>query len=505
MDKALRVLNLEDNDNDSVLLQRHLKRAGYTCVFRREQSVREFERALREEQWDIILADYYLPGLSAVDALRGARECGADIPFIVVSGAVGEELAVDLLREGAADYVMKDNLTRLVPAIERELQKCEERRRRRAAESALRESEMRLRGILENSPTAVFMKDIEGRYLLVNRSYMDLLGRSEAEICGKTDEQLFPSKYAALFTSNEAKVSAAGAPMQFEEELPLHDGMHTRIANRFPLRDATGKIEGVCSICTDITELKKSEESMRRTEKLAAAGRLAASIAHEINNPLEALMNLLFLLRGRPELQPDTRAFLEVAEQELNRVSHIARQSLAFYHESTGPNTVELSQMLRSLVDLYGHKLRQRDIRIDVDAGAECLVHSVEGELRQVFSNLLANAIDAVRFDGRIAVRVRPARDRSGNPGVRVVVADTGCGISRENQPRIFEAFFTTKTDGTGTGLGLWVTQQLLRKNNASMRIRSSDRPGASGTVMSVFVPCGVREPLGETVAAAAA
>lgn len=492
MDKALRVLNLEDTQDDSWLLQRHLNRAGYQCMLRREQTAADFEKALRESEWDIILADYFLPGFTALDALRIAQQCNTDVPFIVVSGAVGEQAAVDVLREGAADYVMKDSLGRLVPAIEREMQEAEERRRRRAAESALHESEMRLRGLLDNSPNAVFMKDLAGRYVLANRCYESLLGVSDAEIRGKTDAHLFPPEYAALYRENEAKVREAGVPMQFEEPVPFSDGIHTRLANRFPLLDDSGKPDGLCAICTDITEHKKSEETLRRTEKLAAAGRLAASIAHEINNPLEALVNLVFLVQRQPEIGEHTRALLNMVEQELNRVSHIARQTLAFYRESSNPTTIDLADILRNLGALYENKIRHREIHYDLATTGRCCVIAAQGEMRQVFSNLLANAIDATPRQGRIQVRVQAGRDwsRSGLAGVRVTVADSGCGIPPENLHRIFDAFFTTKDDGTGTGLGLWVTRKILQKHKATLRLRSSVAPGASGTVMSVFVPC---------------
>ncbi len=491
MDKALRVLNLEDTQDDSWLLQRHLSRAGYRCVLRREQTAADFEKALREADWDIILADYFLPGFTALDALRIAQQCNTDVPFIVVSGAVGEQAAVDVLREGAADYVMKDSLARLVPAIEREMQEASERRRRRAAEAALRESEMRLRAILDNSTNAVFMKDLAGRYVLANRCYESLLGLRDAEIRGKTDAQLFPAEYAAVYRENEAKVREAGVPMQFEERIPFADGVHTRLTNRFPLFGETGKAEGLCAICTDITEHKKSEETLRRTEKLAAAGRLAASIAHEINNPLEALVNLVYLVQRQEELGGQTRELLSMVEQELNRVSHIARQSLAFYRETASPTTFDLAETLRNLSALYENKIRQRGIEFTMEAAASCSVTAAQGEMRQVFSNLLANAIDATPAQGRIRVRVQAGRDWPGDEreGVRVTVADSGCGIPAENLTRIFDAFFTTKDDGTGTGLGLWVTQKILQKHHATIRIRSSVAPRVSGTVISVFIP----------------
>ncbi|MGC2636410.1 MAG: ATP-binding protein [Acidobacteriaceae bacterium] len=491
MDKSLRVLNLEDTQEDSWLLQRHLLRAGYQCVVRREQTPADFEKALRETDWDIILADYFLPGFTALDALRIAQTCGRDVPFIVVSGAVGEQAAVDLLREGAADYVMKDSLARLIPAIEREIQEADERRRRRAAEAALHESEMRLRAILDNSPNAVFMKDMDGRYVLANRCYEKLLGLSEAQIRGTTDAALFPVEYAARYRENEAKVRDSGVPVLSEEPFLLRDGIRTLLTNRFPLFDDSGKPEGLCAISVDITERKQAEETLRRTEKLAAAGRLAASIAHEINNPLEALVNLVYLVQRQPELSEETHALVAMVEQELNRVSHIARQTLAFYRDSSSPALFDIGDTLRTLGELYGNKIRQRGIRFNIDAAAPACVMAGQGEIRQVFSNLISNAIDATPPNGRIQIRVQPGRDRShaGRSGVRVTIADTGNGISRENLPRIFDAFFTTKDDGTGTGLGLWVTQKILRKHNANIRIRSSVQPGASGTVISVFVP----------------
>ena len=485
----LRVLNLEDTPDDSWLLQRHLKRAGYECVLRREQTAVEFEKALRESSWDIILADYFLPGFTALDALRIARQCEPDVPFIVVSGAVGEQTAVDLLREGAVDYVMKDSLGRLAPAIKRGMHEAEERRRRRAAEAALRESEMRLRGILDHSPNVVFMKDIDGRYIMANHCYENLLGRHESEIRGRTDSELFSPEFATIYAQNEAQVLASGLPMQFEEKVPYADGPHIRLANRFPLFSELGRPEGVCTICTDITERIKQEDALRRSEKLAAAGRLAASIAHEINNPLEGLINLLFLVQRQPELTDQSRAMLTMAEQELNRVSHIARQTLAFYQESSSPTTVDLEETLRSLLDLYHYKIQQREIHLDFRARGLCSVRAVRGEMRQAFANLLANAIDATRAHGHIRIRVQRAWDHRSQPGVRVTIADRGCGIPPENLSRIFDAFFTTKDDGTGTGLGLWVTTNILKRHHARLRLRSSVRPGASGTVFSVFLP----------------
>jgi PAS domain S-box-containing protein len=351
---------------------------------------------------------------------------------------------------------------------------------------------MRLRGILDNSSNAMFVKDMSGCYVLVNRCYESTLGLADDEIRGKTDDNLFPPEYSNVYKENEARVQAAGVPMQFEEQFLLQGQVHTRLANRFLLHDELERPKGICAICTDITERKSTEEALRRSEKLAAAGRLAASIAHEINNPLEALMNLVYLLQKQTELREQSRALLATAEQELNRVSHITRQTLAFYRESTVPTQLDLAGMIKSLIELYRNRIRHRELEIDFTSVGDCTVRSIEGEMRQAFSNLLANAIDASRNHGTVRVRLTSMRAMPGvtrPAGVRVTIADNGCGIPRENLRRIFEAFFTTKSDGTGTGLGLWVTKSILEKHKANLAIRSSATPGASGTVISVFVP----------------
>jgi signal transduction histidine kinase len=196
---------------------------------------------------------------------------------------------------------------------------------------------------------------------------------------------------------------------------------------------------------------------------------------------------------------------VDSADHELKRVSHIARQSLAFYRESSKPTVFDMSQLLKTVLELYGHKIRHRDLQLDFEAGSDCRIHAFEGEIRQVFSNLVANAIDACTPGGRVRMRLRRT-NAAGLPGVRIVVGDTGCGIPAENLSRIFEAFFTTKMDGTGTGLGLWVAQNILKKHHASLRVRSSVVPGRCGTVVSVFLPLGfVRDHVQVDTEAAAA
>lgn len=235
-----------------------------------------------------------------------------------------------------------------------------------------------------------------------------------------------------------------------------------------------------------IVQERNAEEALRRTEKLAVAGRLAATIAHEINNPLEAVINLVYLARTS-QSQKDTREYLERAESELGRVSAIASETLKFYRQQNRATETRIPEILTSLLALYKDKIAGSKLELRTDFADVPPIVAFSGELRQVFSNLLTNAIDAAA-GARIDIRVRRASDGTGRKGVKVLVADTGAGIPESLRSSIFEPFVSTK--GTrGTGLGLWVSSEIVRKHGGSIRVRSCSRPDLHGTVFSVFLP----------------
>ncbi len=257
-----------------------------------------------------------------------------------------------------------------------------------------------------------------------------------------------------------------------------------------PVHDLAGNLIGASTIARDITARKAAEETLRKTEKLAATGRLAASIAHEINNPLEAVTNLLYLLRKNPSLDEKGRKHLSFAEQELERVAHISKQTLGFYRQVSSPSRIDVAKTLESALSVYTHKLEGQSIKVETrwESGTE--IQALAGEIRQVFSNLIANSIDAMPRGGTLILKVSKSHDwGNGNRrGVRVVFADTGSGIAPEQRSKLFEPFFTTKRD-VGTGLGLWVSKNIVQNHQGSIQLRSSVRPGKSGTVFSVFLP----------------
>jgi signal transduction histidine kinase len=271
------------------------------------------------------------------------------------------------------------------------------------------------------------------------------------------------------------------------------------LTNVYPGRTDADTIRWAGMILVETTERRRVEDALRRTEKLAAAGRLAASIAHEINNPLEALTNLLFLIRKAP-LDAETAAYAQLACQQIAHVSEITQQALRFYRQSTHPNTCSVPELLDSVLALYHPRLAASQIEVCRDYAADVHLFCFAGELRQLFANLIANAVDAMTPDGgRLYIRIRYAQSLNHREqvGVRITIADTGSGMTKDVQRRIFEPFFTTK-DPTGTGLGLWVSSEIITKHHGSIRVRShvSSLSGdASGSVFSVFFPL-VSEPV---------
>lgn len=261
------------------------------------------------------------------------------------------------------------------------------------------------------------------------------------------------------------------------------------------LQDDDGSVAKMVGIGIDVTNRKLSDEALTKSEKLAAAGRLAATIAHEINNPLEGITNLLYLLRRNSSLDEKARRYLAMAEQELGRVAHITQQTLGFYRDNTSPVTVDVSRVMEEVVALYSRKIESKEISVEKDCRPNSEIIGFAGEIRQVLSNLIVNAVESMEKGGRLRLKVRPSHERenANATGVRIIVADTGSGISLGHQKRIFEPFFTTKKD-VGNGLGLWISRELVKKHGGSIRVHSSVRPGRSGTVFSIFL-CSTMEP----------
>jgi len=258
----------------------------------------------------------------------------------------------------------------------------------------------------------------------------------------------------------------------------------------YPLRDESGRICQLRGLIVDVTERRQAEAALRTSERLATTGRLAASIAHEINNPMAAVTNLIYLIQNVPGVDDSVRQYARMAQEELSRMAHITRQMLGFYRESSKSVPVQITELLDSVFELYGRRIRNSGAIIEKTYEPVPAIDIFPGEMRQVFSNLLLNALDAVAEGGRVRIHVYASPDWRDprRSGVRVVIADNGPGIRAEHCQRFFEPFFTTKGQ-KGTGVGLWVSQGIVEKHEGSIRVWSGRQPGRSGTCFSIFLP----------------
>jgi PAS domain S-box-containing protein len=353
----------------------------------------------------------------------------------------------------------------------------------------------RYAAIVESSDDAIVSKDLHGVVTSWNQGAERIFGFTAEEMIGQPIIKIIPPDLQDQETTILATI-ARGDRIEHFETVRLHkSGELVEISLTVsPLRDEAGTVIGAAKIARDITQRKKTERALQMTERLASVGRLAATVAHEINNPLEAVINLIYLARRAPT-QNDARRYLALAEEELDRVSHLTRQTLGFYRETKGATHVSLGEIVTSLLSVFASRTRNKGIVLLPEIATDLELYAVPGEIRQIVANLLSNGIDAVDGGGQVGggqvrVRVSAARQPSGNrlQGLRLTVADSGTGIPHAVRPQLFQPFFTTKKD-VGTGLGLWVCKSIIENHHGTIRMRSCTTPGKSGTVFSVFLP----------------
>lgn len=353
-----------------------------------------------------------------------------------------------------------------------------------------------LDSMLANAPIGMAFFDRSNRFVRVNHVFATLTGLPLSRHLGRTPSELLPAEVANQLESALDRVFAdemAHSELEFSGAESPSGRPWTWLVGAYPVRTTPNQVRWAGIVIRDVSERVRAEEALRRTEKLAATGRFAASIAHEINNPLEGLTNLLYLLRKFCGLAPPALEYVEMAEHETRRVAEIAQKTLRFYRQSTLPARARLAELIDSILDLYKFRLAAQGIRVERDYDPAMTLFCYEGEIRQVFANVIGNAIDATSGGGSMVIRARGSRswaDSTSACGVRFTVADTGTGMSADVRRRIFEPFFTTK-EATGTGLGLWISQEIIVKHHGSVRVRS--RPGGSGqpsgTVFQIFLP----------------
>jgi len=372
-----------------------------------------------------------------------------------------------------------------------ERESLEKERAQLIREQALREARLQLAAIVESSPDAIFRKDLDGRITHWNQAAEQLYGYAPEEVIGKPAALLISPERSDEFFEIMRRVRQGERIRDHETVRQKKDGSCIEVSlSVSPVFDLTGNVVGAAAIARDISGRKKAEEALRKAEKLSATGRLAASIAHEINNPLESLTNLIYLLERSKTLDSSARHYLQQAQQELRRASHVTKQMLAFHRHSLQPAPVSLSELLDNVLDLYHPEIKKGDVSVVRRYESADKICIFADEIQQVFANLIRNAIEAVPRHGTITVHVFASRRWAAHEhqGVRIVIADSGPGIRPEDRERIFEPFFTTKGEN-GTGLGLWITGGIVHKHGGSICVRSSTRAGHSGTAFNIFLP----------------
>jgi len=409
--------------------------------------------------------------------------------------------------EKAAGFPLKvsvsNELGDLVQAFNRMVASIEEQR------AGLNDTLSLLDSMLAHAPIGLAFFDHEGRFVRVNQLFATLSGSSIGSHLGRRLGDLMAPEVAIKLSALVDQVFAEKSSVQDLEiggdTLPTAPRWGARrpqswnwMVSAYPVRTPPGTIRWVGMIVVDTSQRKRNEEALRKSEKLAATGRLAASIAHEINNPLEAITNLIYLLSNFCQVDDAAKNYLAMADNEARRISEITQQTLRFYRQQSQPAMVSLDELLGSVLRLFSGRISTHNLAIERHFEPATELRCFAGELRQVFANLVANAIDACPTGGRLLIRVRPSRNWAipTETGLRFTFADTGSGMTPEIRQRAFEAFFTTK-EKTGTGLGLWVSHEIILKHGGKVHLRSrQSHPGTnSGTVFEIFIPAEVKLP----------
>ena len=498
MSRHLGVLFLEDSEDDVLLVTRHLVRAGFAVESRRVDTPDDFRAALKSGQWDVVVSDYSLPGLNALAAIHIFKETGPDIPFLVVSGAVGEETAVEVLKSGAHDVLIKNNLARLVPAVERELREAAERRARRKAEESLAASEIKFRRIVETAHEGIWMLDRDGGTTYMNRRMADMLGLDPSDT-GRAELLHFLAENKIVDAITGYLHSKTDGTTTFRAQCRLRRDDGTALWGMLAFHsmvDENGSCFGHLATIFDVTEHRRLQEQLMVSDRMASVGILAAGVAHEINNPLAAVLTNLHMAvecvptlkldksseKDRVELAEELSDALEASE----RLRDIVRDLKIFSRTpETSMGPVDMQRILESSLRMAWNELKHR-ARIVRKFQPVPMVHGDESRLGQVFLNLIVNAVQAME-EGRAdrnTITLSTSVDARGR--IEVEVRDTGSGMSQEVLGHLFTPFYTTKPVGVGTGLGLSICNRIVQALGGEITVESEVGKGSS---FHVFLP----------------
>jgi PAS domain S-box-containing protein len=518
---GLRLLLIEDSEEDSILLVRELTRAGYRLEMHRVFTPEDLRSALSERTWDIAISDWSMPRLDGLEAYRIVREREADLPFIIVSGTIGEEIAVDALKAGVDDFMSKGRFARLGPAIERARNAARTRRAQRetAAELECRRleierSERLLRVVLDSVPDCVVVADRDGRVLATNpaaATLFDLDTTPESlEALDQQYDMLQADDTPLPRTHRPLTQALAGNTVEraqlFVRPRSASESRFMRVSAR-PFSQESG-VAGAVAVFHDITRERQAQEQLIISDRMASVGMLAAGVAHEINNPLAAVLanvELMATIVADDPIAPadlqDLREMLNDARVAADRVRQIVRDLKVFSrHEVEVDHAVDLQAVLDSTLRMARNEIRHR-ARLVTSYGETPPARGSESRLGQVFLNLIVNAAQAIP-EGRADRNVITVATRTEDGKVIVEISDTGTGMSPDTLRRLFTPFFTTKPQGEGTGLGLAIAHRIVTGLGGAIEVHSKLDEGST---FRVSIPAMVRTPRRPTIEVRAA
>jgi two-component system cell cycle sensor histidine kinase/response regulator CckA len=500
--RQLRVLIAEDSPTDAKLVVAELRRAGFAVDFERVETAPAMRDALARGPWDLVISDWSMPHFRAPEALAVVHEAGIEVPFIIVSGTVGEETAVEAMRSGARDFVLKDRLARLAPAVERELKEAAMRVSHTRAEERLRQSEARFARLSESGIIGIAFADVDGNVHDANDAYCQMFGYSREDVlAGRMSwDKMTPPEYAEVDAAAVDRLRRTGVTRPWEKEMLRKDGSRLPLLIGVAMLDETNCI----AFAADLSErkqaeaaLRRSEDQLRQAQKLEAIGGLAGGVAHDFNNILSVILSYMHLgLEDLSEGDPLRADLLEVKQAAL-RAAELTRQLLAFSRRQVlQPRVVDLNEVLAGMTRML-ERLIGEDVELAVNPGGGLDPVKVDpGQIEQVVMNLAINARDAMPRGGKLTIETSSvvldefyAADHPGTepgPHVMLAVSDSGSGIEPAILARIFDPFFTTKEVGKGTGLGLSTVLGIVQQSGGSIWVYSE--PGI-GTTFKVYLP----------------
>ena len=498
-ENPIRILLLEDDPLDAELCIRKLELSGLKFTLKNVESSEPFKRAIASNPYDLVLGDFHLPDWTGLDAVRWLRASGSKVPFILITGTLGDELAVECIREGASDYLLKDKLERLPFAIAHAVSESELRQQRDQTERELRQSEKQLVSIVEGSPYGIFRADLHGNILMANASMAKMLGyRSQAEVLSLNMER---DIYVNAHDRHEIlkRVNAGGPLPGAETKWRCKDGsvITVRLVGRL-LEPQSGSPAVYEAFAQDVTEQRLMEQQFQQAQKMEAIGRLAGGVAHDFNN-------LLMIIRGCAELlnyhqgEPEkVKAYIKQIDDATSIAAAVVQQLMAFSRKQVVERIqIDCNTVLRDLRKMLPRLLGE-DIQIEFKLGQNLKRISADrSQIEQIILNLAVNARDAMPHGGKLLISTsevyanaplieRPGHELAPGSYVMLTVSDTGTGMPADIQAHIFEPFFTTKERDKGTGLGLATVHGIVKDSGGHILVESTV---GKGTTFSIYFP----------------